>query len=35
VSIRGALDYLILDGYVSEQTPHKLLKPYPAAGDNP
>jgi hypothetical protein len=28
-SIRDALDYLILDGYVSEKTPHELLKPYP------
>ncbi len=27
-SIRAALDYLILDGYVSEKTPHELLKPY-------
>jgi hypothetical protein len=27
-SIREALDFLILDGYVSEATPHALLKPY-------
>lgn len=27
-SIKDALDLLILDGYVSEQTPHVLLKPY-------
>ena len=31
-SIRSALDYLILDGFVSEKTPHELLKPYPAEG---
>ena len=28
VTIREALDLLILDGYVSEETPHKLLEPY-------
>lgn len=28
-----ALHFLQLDGYVSEQTPHELLKPYPAGGD--
>jgi hypothetical protein len=27
--ISQALDYLILDGYVSDTSPHKLLKPYP------
>jgi hypothetical protein len=27
-SIREALDFLILDGYVTEATPHALLKPY-------
>lgn len=32
-SIRQALDCLILDGYVSEQTPHRLLKPYPPKED--
>jgi hypothetical protein len=25
---RAALDYLILDGYVTEKTPHELIKPY-------
>jgi len=29
-----ALNYLILDGYVSEHTPHELLKPYPGGGDS-
>jgi hypothetical protein len=33
-SKREALDLLILDGYVSEKTPHGLLKPYPNAGDS-
>lgn len=33
-SIRTALDCLILDGYVSETTPHKLLKTYPPEGDS-
>jgi len=33
-SIRDALDLLILDGYVSEKTPHELLKPYSDAGDS-
>ncbi len=28
-SIRKALGYLQLDGYVTDTTPHKLLKPYP------
>ena len=28
-SIRSALDFLILDGFVSEKPPHELLKPYP------
>jgi hypothetical protein len=27
-AIRAALDYLILDGYVSESTPHQLIKPF-------
>ena len=31
-SLIGALDCLILDGYVSEATPHQLLKPYPPEG---
>ena len=33
-SIRDALDLLILDGYVSEKTPHELLKPYSDMGDS-
>jgi len=33
-AIRAALDCLILDGYVSEKTPHELLKPYLPAGDS-
>lgn len=33
-SIRHALDCLILDGYVSETTPHKLLKPYSPEDDS-
>lgn len=33
-SLIGALDYLILDGYVTEKSPHELLKPYaPGMGD--
>jgi hypothetical protein len=31
-TIRDAVDYLILDGYVTEKTPHELLKPYPEGG---
>lgn len=31
-SLIAALDCLIIDGFVSEQTPHKLLKPYPPEG---
>jgi hypothetical protein len=31
-TIRDAVDYLILDGYVTEKTPHHLLKPYPEGG---
>lgn len=27
---RTALEFLMLDGYVSEKTPHQLLKPYPS-----
>jgi hypothetical protein len=30
---RDALDLLILGGYVSEKTPHTLLKPYPDGGE--
>jgi hypothetical protein len=30
-AIRAALDYMILDGYVTEKTPHQLLKPYDGA----
>ncbi len=30
-SIRAAIDYLILDGYVTEKTPHELIKPYQEA----
>jgi hypothetical protein len=30
-TIRSALDFLILDGYVSESTPHRLLKPFEEA----
>ncbi len=33
-NIRAALDCLILDGYVSEKTPHELLKPYPPGVDS-
>jgi hypothetical protein len=25
---RQALNYLIIDGYVTDKTPHKLIKPY-------
>jgi len=32
-SIRDALDLLIFDGYISEKTPHELLKPYMNEGD--
>lgn len=31
-AIRVALDCLILDGYVTEKTPHELIKPYPGDG---
>ena len=30
---RSALDFLILDGYVTEKTPHKLVKPYDGASE--
>jgi hypothetical protein len=33
-SKRDALELLILDGYVSEKTPHELLKPYLDGGDS-
>ena len=33
-SIRDALDLLIFDGYVSDKTPHELLKPYLNEGDS-
>jgi hypothetical protein len=33
-TLRAAVDYLILDGYVSDKTPHTLLKSYPK-GDSP
>ncbi|MBA8794929.1 hypothetical protein FHX74_002557 [Friedmanniella endophytica] len=31
-SKRQALDFLILDGYVTERSPHELIKPYPRNG---
>lgn len=31
----NALNFLILDGYVSEETPHELVKPYEHDGENP
>ena len=34
VSVRDALDALIFDGYVSEKTPHELLKPYSEMGES-
>ena len=33
-TVASALDLLILDGYVSEKTPHELLKPYIDGGDS-
>jgi hypothetical protein len=33
-SIRIALDCLILDGYVTDKSPHKLIKPYLVSGDS-
>jgi hypothetical protein len=32
--IRDALNFLILDGYVSDSTPHQLMKPYPPAPES-
>jgi 5S rRNA maturation endonuclease (ribonuclease M5) len=32
-SIVKAIDYLVIDGFVSEKTPHELLKPYPPPED--
>ncbi len=31
-SIREAVTFLQVDGYLSDDTPHRLLKPYPAEG---